>query len=105
MGKGNHNYQLAFPVGAELRFSTLNSQFHDVEYEAGCDEAAIDSMKDITLARELWDRVPEHLLQSFADTVISHCRAVCQPAAPSCRLDILLIDDNGNIWQQRKSGE
>ena len=39
MGKGNHNYQLAFPVGAELRFSTLNSQFHDVEYEAGCDEA------------------------------------------------------------------
>lgn len=73
--------------------------------EAGCDEAAIDSMKDITLARELWDRVPEHLLQSFADTVISHCRAVCQPAAPSCRLDILLIDDNGNIWQQRKSGE
>ena len=39
MGKGNHNYQLAFPVGAELRFSTLHSQFHDVEYEAGCDEA------------------------------------------------------------------
>ncbi len=39
MGKGNHNSPLAFPVGAELRFSTLNSQFHDVEFEAGCDEA------------------------------------------------------------------
>lgn len=39
MGKGNHNYQFSIGFPRGRRTSFLNSQFHDVEYEAGCDEA------------------------------------------------------------------
>lgn len=53
----------------------------------------------ITLARELWDRIPEGHLNGFAQTVIHHCAAHCQPLLPDGSLTILLIDDNGKIYE------
>ena len=39
MGKGSHNFQFSIGFPRGRRTSFLNSQFHDVEHEAGCDEA------------------------------------------------------------------
>ena len=57
------------------------------------------NISDITLARELWDRIPSDQLQTFAQTVISHCSAYCSPLLSDGSLTILLIDDNGNIYE------
>ena len=53
---------------------------------------------DITLARELWERIPSTQIEDFAHTVIRHCADYCNPLLPDGSLTILLIDDNGNIF-------
>ena len=53
----------------------------------------------ITLARELWERIPAHQLDSFAQTVIRHCFEHCSPLLSEASLTILLIDDNGKIYE------
>ena len=63
-------------------------------HEAGCD---ID-ISDITLARELWDRLYQRQ-DCFAKTVIRHCLEHCAPLLPNGELTILLIDDNGKIYE------
>jgi cobalt-precorrin-5B (C1)-methyltransferase len=58
-------------------------------------------INDITLARELWERIPSdsHQQQTrFAQTVIRHCAVHCNPLLPNGELTILLIDDNGKIF-------
>ena len=62
--------------------------------EADCD---ID-ISDITLARELWEKLPTEKLQPFATTLIHHCAAHCCPLLPNGTLTILLIDDEGTIY-------
>ena len=57
-------------------------------------------ISNITLARELWERIPSDQLQAFAQTVIRHCETYCSPLLPNASLTILLIDDNGKIYQQ-----
>ena len=56
-------------------------------------------ISDMTLARELWERIPENQLAAFAHTVIRHCAAYCNPVLPNGNLTILLIDDNGKIYE------
>ena len=56
-------------------------------------------ISDITLARELWQRIPTGQLQIFAQTVIRHCAEHCLPLLPNGELTILLIDDNGKIYE------
>ena len=63
--------------------------------ESGCD---ID-ISDITLARELWERLPSNKLQTFASTIINHCAEHCNPLLPNGTLTILLIDNEGNIYR------
>ena len=55
-------------------------------------------ISDITLARELWERIPSTQLDDFAHTVIRHCTDYCNPLLPDGSLTILLIDDNGKIF-------
>lgn len=55
-------------------------------------------ISDMTLARELWERVPAHQLNGFASTVIMHCMEHCRPLLPQGELTILLIDENGKIY-------
>ena len=52
-------------------------------------------ISDMTLARELWERIAEDGRAPFARTVIRHCREHCAPLLPHGELLILLIDDNG----------
>ena len=61
--------------------------------EANCD---ID-ISDITLAREIWDRLPDESRETFASTVIRHCAEHCKPLVPDVSLTILLIGDDGTI--------
>ena len=64
------------------------------------DEAHVDiSLEGLTLARELWQRVPTLQLQAFVDVVIGYCRRHCQPLLPNGELTILLIDDEGRIYE------
>ena len=75
--------------------ATMNKAFIlQMLHEAGCD---ID-ISDITLARELWERIPECGRIPFARTVIRHCYEHCKLLLPKGNLNILLIDDNGNIF-------
>ena len=55
-------------------------------------------ISDITLARELWKRIPSYQIENFASVVISHCYEHCKPLLPAGELTILLIDDNGKIY-------
>ena len=62
--------------------------------EAGC-SADTDN---ITLARELWEKIPSDKLNDFAQTVIRKCLGHCKPLLPDGKLTILLIDDNGRFY-------
>ena len=63
--------------------------------EVECD---ID-ISEMTLVRELWEKLPSNKLNSFASTVIRHCADYCNPLLPNGSLTILLIDDDGHIYE------
>lgn len=74
--------------------ATMDKAFiSEMLHEAHCD---ID-ITDITLAREIWERLSPEQQQDFADVIISHCAAYCQPLLPNGELTILLIADDGTI--------
>ena len=64
-------------------------------HEADCE---ID-ISDITLAREIWEKIPSDKLNKFASTIIRHSQAHCNPLLPNGALTILLIDDGGHIYE------
>ena len=57
------------------------------------------NISDMTLARELWERIAEEGKIVFARTVIRHCYEHCAPLLPNGELLILLIDDKGKIYE------
>jgi len=64
-------------------------------------ETGIDlDISSITLARELWERIPKEKMEDFCDAVIWHCRKHCEPLLPNGRLTLLLIADDGTIHPQ-----
>ena len=65
------------------------------------DEAniAID-ISEMTMARELWDKIPQELTEHFCRMVLQHCLMHCQPLVPQTRLTLLLIGDDGTIHSQ-----
>ena len=58
------------------------------------------NIDDITLARELWERLPAEKLAGFSKVVITHCYDYCAPLLPEGKLTILLIDDVGNVFSK-----
>ena len=62
--------------------------------EAGCPL----NIDDITLARELWERLPVEKLAGFSKVVIAHSLEYCAPILPDGNLTILLIADDGTIY-------
>ena len=61
--------------------------------EAGC---PID-LTNLTLARELWERIPKEKTEDFCRVVIHHCLRHCKPIVPQTALTLLLIGDDGTI--------
>lgn len=77
------------------RVATMDKEFMaQMLTEADCD---ID-LSDITLARELWDKIPTDRLQAFAHVVIGHCMEHCAPLLPHGDLSILLLDNEGEVY-------
>ena len=77
------------------RVATMDKEFMaQMLTEAGCN---ID-LSDITLARELWDKIPTDRLQTFAHVVIGHCMEHCAPLLPHGDLIILLLDNEGEDY-------
>ena len=63
------------------------------------EEASIHiDISALTLARELWEKIPEKQIQDFASTIIRHCENYCKPLLPNGTLTILLISDEGKIY-------
>ena len=63
------------------------------------EEAGIHlDISTLTLARELWEIIPEQKIQDFASTIIRHCERYCKPLLPNGTLTILLISDEGQIY-------
>jgi len=60
------------------------------------DEAHVQPLT-FTLARELWEKIPEEKVEDFCRVVISRCVSCCQPLVPQARLTLLLIADDGTI--------
>lgn len=77
------------------RVATMDKEFMaQMLTEADCN---ID-LSDITLARELWDKIPTDRLQAFAHVVIGHCMEHCAPLLPHGDLSILLLDNEGEVY-------
>jgi len=55
-------------------------------------------LRQMTLARELWQRIPADQLADFVQVIIRHCADYCNPLLPEGQLTILLIDEDGRIW-------
>ena len=82
---------------------TMNKVFIAQMLEEACSQpgtASNSQLENITLARELWDLVPEDQLQTFANVVIAHCEKHCRPLLPDGQLTILLITDDGRIYKK-----
>ena len=78
------------------RKTTMDKAFiQQMLHESGI---SID-ISDMTLARELWERIAEDGRTTFARTVIRHCHEHCASLLPNGELTILLIDDNGKIYE------
>ena len=58
-----------------------------------------ERLKNLNLARELWNRFSPDEMQRFTKILISRCHACCDPLFPNGKLDILLISDTGKILE------
>lgn len=65
--------------------------------EAGCRQSVVDVVDTLTLARELWEKIPPEKTDDFCKVVISHCYRHCAPLLPHGHLTVLLIGENGEI--------
>ena len=84
------------------RKATMDKTFiRQLLHEANCD---ID-ISDITLAREIWQRMAENKRKEFASTVIRHCYEHCAPLLPNGQLTILLIDDTPPLTEENGSND
>jgi cobalt-precorrin-5B (C1)-methyltransferase len=99
------NVTLGVMLGKAVKLAAGNLDTHS--RKTTMDKAFIQQMlqeagicidiSDMTLARELWERIPEGKRTAFACTVIRHCYEHCAPLLPNGQLTILLIDDDGTI--------
>ncbi|MDU1903379.1 MAG: cobalt-precorrin-5B (C(1))-methyltransferase CbiD [Dysgonomonas sp.] len=64
--------------------------------ECNCSETTKNTINDITMARQLWDIIPDDETHFFR-TIIEKCHKVCLPLLPNGKIKIILIDENGNI--------
>lgn len=75
----------------------MNKEFlSEIARQANCSAEIVGTIKNITMARELWNIIPEQG-NSFFSLLKDKCHKVCSPLFPKGELDILLIDEEGRI--------
>jgi len=104
---GIKNITLGVMLGKAVKLAAGNLDTHS--RKTTMDKAFVQQMlqeagisidiSDMTLARELWERIPECGRIPFAHVIIHHCYEHCAPLLPNGELTILLIDDNGKIYE------
>lgn len=107
--QGFNNVTLGMMLGKAVKLAAGNLDTHS--RHTTMDKAFISQMlreanidldlSDLTLARELWERIPQEKLQDFAAVVINHCARYCAPLLPNGHLTLLLISDTGTIFKQK----
>lgn len=77
---------------------TMNKEFlKEIARQSGCNTATVTAIESITLARELWELLPEAELQAFCSLLIEQCHRHCDPLLPDGELTILLITEEGKV--------
>lgn len=96
----------------------MNKAFlKEVATEAGCSPAAAEAIDRLTLARELWSALPADDARLFFSAILSRCHSACSTVYPNpnvtpgltggpvmpgpdrASLTILLLDEDGNIFE------
>ena len=76
------------------RRSTMDRDFiASMLVEAGCDEFVVEKAHDITLARELWDIIPQDKIGSFLSVLTAHCHKACDHIMTKEQLEIIILKD------------
>lgn len=68
----------------------------DVARESGCSVNTLKEIGTITLARLLWDIIPQKEY-TFFSRITERCYAVCKPLFPDGTLTVLLINETGAV--------
>lgn len=71
--------------------------------KSGCSQEALALIENLTLARELWEHLSEADSSLFFTELLDNCCAHCRPLMSDGKLTILLIDEEGHIfnWKER----
>lgn len=76
----------------------MNKGFlQDVAKEAKCEEATVDAINRITLARELWELLAEKEQNRFFPLLLQKCKSYCAPILPDGELTLLLMTEEGKV--------
>ena len=67
--------------------------------EAGCSPTTQTAISHITLARELWHLFPSNELSDFVGHIIRLCRHYCTPLYPEGELIVLLVSEEGMVYE------
>lgn len=79
----------------------MNKGFlQDVAKEAKCEEATVDAINRITLARELWELLAEKEQNRFFPLLLQKCKSYCAPILLDGELTLLLISEEGKVLYQ-----
>ena len=82
---------------------TMNKEFiQDIAHRTGCNEDVLTAIRNMNLARELWDIIPAEKLETFSKLLTEHCKQCCAPLPPDGELTILLISEDGKIYANEK---
>ena len=78
----------------------MNKSFlKEVAAEAGCSPATAEAIDRLTLARELWKGLLEVDAKRFFSAILARCQATCGAVYPIASLTILLLDEDGNVFE------
>ena len=76
----------------------MNKGFlQDVAKEAKCEEATVDAINRITLARELWELLAGKEQNRFFPLLLQKCKSYCAPILPDGELTLLLMSEEGKV--------
>lgn len=64
--------------------------------DAGCSVQTTEAIREITMARQLWEIIPSSEMNFFS-LMIHKCYSVCKPLFPDGDLEVLLIREDGEI--------
>lgn len=69
----------------------------EIAHDAGCREKTINTIRDVNMARQLWEIIPK-TESLFFSLVMQRCSDVCKPLFPNGTFEVLLVDEKGEIF-------